>query len=262
MWESMKTKKGKLMNRIFITGDMHRERELGKIDSQNFAIQSQLTKEDYLIITGDFGACWYGGKNIEETNKGYKIPPHHHYYNKVGEDDHLLDWYESRKFTTLFVDGNHENHKLLNTFPVVQWNGGLVHRIRPTVLHLMRGQVYEIAGRTFFTMGGAQSSDKIYRVKDSSWWPEELPSNEEYETALGNLERHNWNVDYVLTHCCGDTILKKLCTHHPDHDKLTNFFATLEGRLQYKMWFFGHHHMDRMVDEKHRLLYDDVVELE
>ena len=189
MWESMKTKKGKLMNRIFITGDMHRERELGKIDSQNFAIQSQLTKEDYLIITGDFGACWYGGKNIEETNKGYKIPPHHHYYNKVGEDDHLLDWYESRKFTTLFVDGNHENHKLLNTFPVVQWNGGLVHRIRPTVLHLMRGQVMRLQAELFSQWEVHNLATKYIGLKT-------VPGGLRSCQVMKNMRRHLeiWNV--------------------------------------------------------------------
>ena len=248
------------MNRIFVTGDTHGDFDIAKLNRRRFPVQSELTKEDYLIVTGDFGACWYGGKDIGKTNVGYEIPPRHR--KEVGKDDYLLDWYESKNFTTLFVDGNHENHKLLNTFPVEEWHGGLIHRIRPSVLHLMRGQVYEIGGRTFFTMGGAESSDKQWRIEDISWWPEELPSDEEYETALDNLERHNWKVDYVITHCCGDDILKMLCTHHQDKDKLTNFFTSLEGRLTYKMWFFGHHHMSRMVDEKHHMLYDDVVELE
>lgn len=28
-------------------------------------------------------------------------------------------------------------------------------------------------------------------------------------------------------------------------DKLTQFLMSLEGRLEYKMWYFGHHHIDR-----------------
>lgn len=247
------------MSRIFVTGDTHGDFDTGKLNSHNFPIQKQLNKDDYLIVTGDFGACWYGGSRIAETNVGYVIPPRHR--TQIGKDDYLLKWYEDKKFTTLFVDGNHENHKLLATFPVEEWHGGLVHRIGSSVLHLMRGQVYEIDGRTFFTMGGAQSSDKAWRIEDVSWWSEELPSDAEYETALNNLDACNWKVDYVLTHCCGDNILEMLCTHHQDRDKLTNFLASLEGRLAYKMWFFGHHHMDKQVDEKHRLLYDDVIEL-
>lgn len=47
-------------------------------------------------------------------------------------------------FTTLFVDGNHDCHPRLADYPVKEWNGGLVHEIRPHVLHLMRGQVFNI----------------------------------------------------------------------------------------------------------------------
>ena len=42
----------------------------------------------------------------------------------------------------------------------VYLHGGKVHRIRPHVLHLMRGQVFDIEGHTFFTMGGVKSVRK------------------------------------------------------------------------------------------------------
>lgn len=44
-------------------------------------------------------------------------------------------------------------------YPVAEWHGGKVHRIRPHVLHLMRGQIFELEGCRFFTMGGAKSHD-------------------------------------------------------------------------------------------------------
>ena len=227
------------MSRIFITGDTHGDYDVGKLYTRNFRIQSQLTKEDFLIIVGDFGACWYGDRR----------------------DDYRLNWYEQRNFTTLFLDGNHENHKRLNAFPVEEWHGGLIHRIRPSVIHLMRGQVYDISGKTFFAMGGAQSVDKWWRIEGCSWWPEELPNEEEYKTATENLDRHNWKVDYVLTHCCGNNITYQLLTHHPQTDKLTDFLMYVDGRLEYRTWFFGHHHIDKMVDRKHRALYNDIIEI-
>ena len=62
-------------------------------------------------------------------------------------------------FTTLFVDGNHENFDLLNTLPEKEWNGGRVHVVRDcpapyagTGLRLRRPL-------TWFTMGGAASHD-------------------------------------------------------------------------------------------------------
>lgn len=99
-----------------------------------------MTKEDYVIICGDFGGVW----NKEVENK---------------EEKHLLDWLEEKPFTTLFVDGNHENFDRLYSYPVELWHGGKVHKIRPSVIHLMRGQIYEIDGKSFFTFGGASSHD-------------------------------------------------------------------------------------------------------
>ncbi len=247
------------MSRFFITGDTHGEIDTGKLSNRNFITHKELSKDDYLIITGDFGCCWYGDKNIEITNPGYEVPPRHR--TMVGKDYYMLDWYESKNYTTLFVDGNHENHKLLNTFPVEEWNGGLVHRIRPSVIHLMRGQVYEIDGKKFFTMGGARSSDIAYRTPDVSWWEEELPTEEEIKIAVANLDKHNWKVDYVISHCCGNDIVLKLKSHNAQRDILTDFFQSIDKTLDYKMWYFGHHHMDEQVDEKHRVLYHDIEEI-
>lgn len=247
------------MSRFFITGDTHGEIDTGKLSNRNFATHKELTKNDYLIITGDFGCCWYGDKNIETTNPGYEVPPRHK--AMVGKDYYMLNWYQSKNYTTLFVDGNHENHKLLNTYPVEEWNGGLVHRIRPSVIHLMRGQVYEIDGKKFFTMGGARSSDIAYRTPDVSWWEEELPTEEEIKVAVDNLEKHNCKVDYVISHCCGNSLLNMLDTRHYKTDVLTDFLEEIEQKLDYKMWYFGHHHIDEQLDNKHKVLYRDIVEI-
>ena len=36
-----------------------------------------------------------------------------------------------------------------------------------------------------------------------SWWPQELPTEGELQEGLRNLERYHYEVDYVITHCCG-----------------------------------------------------------
>ena len=120
---------------IFITGDTHGD--FSRLLPAAFHEQRDLTKEDYLIICGDFGGVWDGGDAEQQW----------------------LDWLETRSFTTLFVSGNHENYDLLRNYPISQWHGGLVQAIRPSVLHLMRGQLYNICGKRIFTMGGASSHD-------------------------------------------------------------------------------------------------------
>ena len=126
---------------IYVTGDTH-----GQIDFYKLRVFAEehpgLTKDDYVIIAGDFGGVW-NSRTLDED----------------------LAPYEELSFTVLFVDGNHENFDLLATFPKEVWKGGLVHRIRTNIIHLMRGQVYEIEGKTFFTLGGATSIDKYMRTE-------------------------------------------------------------------------------------------------
>lgn len=83
-------------------------------------------------------------------------------FEESPEEKYKLDWFDEKPFTTLFVDGNHENFDRLMAYPVEKWNGGNIHRISKSVIHLMRGQVFELEGKTIFTFGGA-SSHKISR---------------------------------------------------------------------------------------------------
>lgn len=224
---------------LFITGDLHGDIDVSKLNTKNFPIQRELTKDDYVIVAGDFGFVWGG-----ECAKS---------------DSHWQQWLDEKPFTTLFIDGNHENHELLQQYPVTEWNGGKVHQIQPSIYHLMRGQVFEIDGKTFFTMGGATSHDKEHRREGISWWPGEMPSQEEYAEAERNLEKHNWKVDYVITHCA-PTSLQTYVSVDYKPDELTTFLESLYERLNWKMWYMGHYHRDQFFG-RYRILYNDIIEI-
>ena len=158
---------------IFITGDTLGD--FTRFKKKIFYEQAELTKDDCVIITGDFGGVWDGS---------------------AGE----RYWLEAKSFTTLFVSGNHENFDILAEFPTEEWHGEKVRCVCPSIIHLLRGQIYDIQGKTFFTMGGASSHDisggilgpddpqfkrkcrmldhrgALYRVNHRSWWKEELPA--------------------------------------------------------------------------------------
>ena len=224
---------------FFITGDTHISHDISKLNTKNFPEQKSLTKDDYIIIAGDFGGVWSGGK----------------------DDQYWLNWLDTRNFTTLFVDGNHENFALLNEYPVETLCGGKVHKLMPSVLHLMRGEIYEIDGKKFFAMGGAASHDMHYRTEFKNWWREEMPSEEEYDNAINNLAYHNGNIDYVISHCCPDSIQEKISPEY-EHNRLTNFLEHIvKSDCTYTKWFFGHYHVDQEIDEKHVCLYDNIVKL-
>lgn len=246
---------------IFITGDVHGD--FRRFKKEIFYEQAELTKADYVIICGDFGGVWDGSPAEQKQ----------------------LDWLEARPFTTLFVSGNHENFDMLAALPVEEWHGGNVQRVRPSVLHLMRGQVYEIEGRKFFAMGGASSHDisggilepddpkfrqkrkrleisgALYRVNHRSWWAAELPSDGEYQTARSSLEASGWDVDYIITHCCPTSVQDELSGGKFVADHLTDFLDELAQRCRFRHWFFGHYHDNGVLQGKYVLLYEQIIKL-
>lgn len=226
---------------IYVTGDTHGMIDFAKL--KLFANQhSNLTKKDYVIIAGDFGGVW-SEKTLQEN---------------------LLE-YEKLPFSILFVDGNHENFDLLNSFEVSIWNGGKIHQISENIIHLMRGQVFEIDGVKIFTLGGARSVDKAGRIEHISWWEEEEISDQDMQEAVFNLKHHQNKVDYIITHSCDERALY----YPPLRNKNQFFYAYLENRLlsyfeenvTYKHWYFGHYHLDGDLNDKKTVLYDQIIPL-
>ncbi len=226
---------------IYITGDTHRDIDWSKLNTENFPEQKNLTKKDYVIVCGDFGGVWNGNR----------------------KDNYVLDNFNNRNFTLLFIDGNHENFEALNSYPVEMWNGGKIHRIRDSVIHLMRGQVYTIDGITFFTFGGAKSTDKERRREFISWWKEEEPSYQEMNEGLDNLEKVGNKVDVILTHTCPSELIK-VFDKYPILEyqgQINTYLDEINERVEFEKWYFGHHHADINLG-KYRMLYQDVVKLE
>lgn len=138
---------------------------------------------------------------------------------------------------------NHENFNLLYQFPSQNKFGGIVHQISDSIFHLTRGQVFIIDDLKFFTMGGATSHDKGFRRDYVSWWPQEMPNYAEYEEALYNLEQNKWKVDYILTHCAPVSIQQAINNNYKP-DVLTLFLEQIAAQARFKMWYFGHYHID------------------
>lgn len=227
---------------VFVTGDLHGGIDIHRLFPSAFPEGRALTKDDYLVVAGDFGLVW--GFGMEELG--------------------WLDWLDDRPWTTLFVDGNHENHDALDAMAPEPWHGGLVHRVRGSVLHLMRGQIFDLCGSSVFVMGGATSVDRAARVPGESWWPRELPSPAEYAEAEANLAARGWRVDYVVTHCCATRLLDAVYEGRgvwQGADELTDWLDALEHRLVFRRWYFGHHHRDRDLPPDHRAVYRDIVPL-
>lgn len=252
---------------IFVTGDIHGNPN--RLSTDIFPEQKDMTKDDVVIICGDFGLVW------DYTGEG----PSEYYW---------LKWLQEKPFTTVFVDGNHENFDRLNSeYPVKEWNGGKVHEIRPSVLHLMRGEVFTIQDKKIFAFGGASSHDiddgildgadkdwhkkavklekeegkYMYRVKGISWWEQELPSKEEMENGRKNLDLNDWKVDYVITHTPSASVVALLGKGMFKQDDLTRYLEDTKGKLEYSKWIAGHMHVNKNVNEKDICIYEQIMRL-
>lgn len=242
---------------IYITGDTHAD--FRRFGAKHFHVP----EGSVIIICGDFGGVW----------------------NDSASERYWLEWLEEKPYTILFVDGNHENYDLLNSYPVTEWNGGKVHVIRNNVIHLMRGQIFDIGGVRFFTFGGARSHDisdgilsmddpdvkekiarlnreqALFRIDHLSWWKEEMPSETEMAEGLANLEKAGNKVDCILTHCAPTSIQDVISRGMYEHDALTDYLDQVRQRCSFKIWFFGHYHDNEMIGQKFIMLYGMIAPL-
>ena len=226
-----------MTERVFITGDKH-----GSFGSLfGLAEKNELHDSDILIITGDAGYVWdedyiYRAETLQQLFPG----------------------------TIAFIDGNHENFEILNSLEITEWNGGKVHRIGERVLHLMRGQIYSIYGKKYFTFGGARSVDKDRRVKGESWWEGEEPDEAEIAAAGSKLMTNIDEIDYVITHEAPLFARKQIPRDKPIDDDyhlpeiMEKWYNSIKDGKCFERWYFGHMHVDQVITDKLRALHMDI----
>lgn len=225
---------------IYLTGDTHGYLDIDKLNR----LDNKLTYSDYLIILGDFG-----------------LPP----FQNSSRAENLMNFYNTRNYKVLFIDGNHENFNSLNSYSTETWNGGLVHHISDNIIHLMRGQVYNIDNYKILTIGGAASIDRAYRIAGVNWFNEENISAKEINITLNNLNYHNNKVDFILTHTCGEKYLEEnyiklgLNSLYKHIECCTaKFLDYIESSIEFKHWYFGHYHKDKKIDNKHTCMFNEI----
>lgn len=232
---------------ILICGDTHgEEKRLRFLAEHAHTVCPDRGEKKYLIICGDFG---FDGRDGD-------------FLQGLAQENGDLVW--------LFVDGNHENFDYLNGLPVDQWHGGNVHMlVRDKVIHLMRGEVFTIEGRRFFTFGGAWTVDWEWREMTFRrygvrlWWQEkELPSQAERDHGLESLERVGFRVDAILTHTAPCEAAKRMGFPVSGQEyPLCAYLDEVLRRTAFEHWYFGHHHEDKTY-WKFTCLMNDVVTLE
>lgn len=224
---------------MYLTGDTHCS-EINRLNMKNFPQQRQMTKNDLVIVLGDFALLWKNDPSKEEI-----------WWKK---------WLNEKNFTTCFCDGNHENFYRLNNLPIVNKFEGKVGEYANSIFHLKRGEIYMIEGKKIFCFGGARSVDKLKRFPDISWWAAEEATYAEQEYALSNLEKHNFQVDYIFAHTAPTSIIDKIFDYDTGKkDATANFLEHVIQVTKFKEFFCGHFH-ENLDFENYHFLYEKIME--
>lgn len=224
---------------LYATGDTHCEIDMGKLSTGNFPEQGFMDKSTAVFILGDFGCIW---KRKDPTS---------HWW---------LKWLRDKPWTTLFIDGNHENFELL--FEMESYEGMLGPKstispvvldntLYPNIYYVHRGSILEIKDKTIFCMGGGDSIDKERRTIGVTWWKEEIPNYSEIDRALGNLEFYDNKVNYVFTHAIYEEAFRQLAmgiNTYKHQDKMHPILQGIRDQIEFDHWYCGHYHVDKTIE--------------
>lgn len=216
---------------IYITGDIH-----GDYSRFKDPALKKLKKQDALIVCGDFGFIWDGSPKEKKLLK------------KIGK----------LPYNVLFVEGSHENYDLLEQYEVSEWCGGRTRLISGRLRQLMRGQVFEIAEKTVFAFGGGQTEDIYELTEGSNWWAREIPSEEELAAGIENLERAGNSVDFVVTYE-PPAKMQAFLLGTAERNHINSYLSDIYEKIEFKAWFFGKLHMNKLVPPKYYAVYDGIV---
>ena len=220
---------------IYVTGDMHGLAE--RFDDPKL---KKLKKGDTLLICGDFGFLWNGGKDELRTLKKLS----------------------AKRYNICFVDGTHENFDTLSKIKVKIWNGGKVHQIAQNIFHLMRGQVFTIEGKKVFTMGGGESPDLDIRYEMNTWSELEIPTSDELMEGVENLQANDAKVDIIVSHEPPATVKEFLMLQMPDSVTITTINTYLDDvakTCSFRHWYFGSLHLDKFISSTQTSVFENIL---
>lgn len=225
---------------IYVTGDTHRD--ISRFSSKS---AKRIKKNDTLIVCGDFGFIWDGS----------------------AAEKKMLKMLGKKKYNILFVEGVHENFEELCKYEIEQWNGGLTRKISGNLRQLMRGQVFEIEGKKLFAFGGGRSEDNDSYLNPSDTnaqmrWRMEIPTEEELNTGMMNLEKNSFKVDYIVSYEPPTKISEFINLEKTDRSHVNTYLEQVREKTDFKRWFFGRYHVNKTIPPKFKAIFDNIIEAE
>ena len=273
---------------IYITGDTHASADdiLKRIE------ENKIQKGDTLIVLGDFGANFFLNvkdtifkERLQETgivffaiHGNHEIRPHHF------ESYEMKEWncghvYYEKEFPNILlaIDGEVYNLDGKKTMTIGgAYSVDKYYRAFRTSLYLMSDftsdefeKIAKVASSgPEVTKEMQKEVDKlIKRIPENlmHWWKDEQPNRAVKKKCEEMLEEHNWEVDVILTHTCPEKFEPREMflegLNQDLVDKTTEkWLDKIEKKTDYKLWYAGHYHADKVVNDKFKLMFTTVEE--
>ncbi len=221
------------MGMICVIGDTH-----GDYSRFSHKKIKALKKGDYLVICGDFGFIWDGSDKEKPVLK------------KIG----------SKRYTTLFLAGSHDNYDLLEQYPEEDFLGGRARNICGNLYMLSSGYIFDIGEKKAFAFGGGQAVDIEARMENSTWWEQELPDEAKLEEGSRRIAEAGGRVDCIFTHEPPASLAEFLQTGTPSvqpTSRLNIYFDKMKNEVQFDMWFFGKLHKNKLIPSRYAAVFDE-----
>jgi len=268
---------------IYLTGDCHGDfSRFSK--KQRMRLPFEITEDDFVILCGDMGLLWAYNGEFTYNKKWLSTLPftilwvqgNHENYDMIAEYPVCM-WHGGKVRQIV------ENKIiLLERGQIFEIEGKQLFTFGGASTHDVQGGILDRSSPTYDKKRQRANKRGLpYRVRGVSWWEQELPSVEEMQEGRTNLSKAGYTVDYVITHCLsgrmqeqlenvlsirqiGEGICEKnICNKETrGKDILTDYFDELEEKLQYQHWYCGHYHKNLRLDERHTVLYEDIIALE
>lgn len=230
-----------MSRRLFVTGDIHQSIDIQKLRKFSFILGEELTKNDILIILGDVGLVYQYGINAK------------------GEEEFWRNWVNNRPWTTFCVLGNHEAYSHISEFPIVDFCGAPARQIADSIFYAETANIYNLNGKKCLVVNGADSVDKELRKENISWWAQERITIKDVNKAKENLKKNNYIVDLVLSHTGGEGVCKML---HFSPTISDNRLTEILHGCKYEKMYCGHYHRDLILNNRVRVVYNDILEID
>ena len=271
------------MNKIFLCGDIHQEITpvddfINRLKERNI----NLDKTDTIIFLGDFCANYFCNGNLKEEEFKYDI-------NNIGCRILVLRGnHEERinnmilKYPYKYASSKLESHEYEYLVPNDKWYATkTVTNIRyyyeknyPNIWYLP-DEPYEfhLNGYSIFSLPGAYSIDKYYRLATGQrWFKDEQLTQEEMDEVRNYPLNRIKPFDLIISHTCpisfepSDLFIPNLDQDVVDKT-IERFLEEVRQSASYSAWCWGHFHQYRdygkdELGHKHLMLFNDkLIEL-